>query len=107
MGDQDVPEDPADDGRVLGQALLVGWQAVEPGGEDGLDRRGHLDLLDRPGQLPGAVCQTQDAAVDEHPDELLGEERVALGQPDDAFPEFRRQAARKQPVDQRARLARR
>ena len=82
-------------------ALLVGRQPVEPRGEDGLDGRWDLDLLDRPRQLPGAIGQSQDAPVDEHPDELLGEERVAIGEADDALAQRGRQAAGEQAIDQR------
>ena len=95
VGEQDVPEDAPDDGRVLRHPLLLAGQPVEASGEDGLHRGGHFDLLDWSRQLPGAVRRPEDAAIDEHPDELLGEERVAVGQADDPFTE-RRRAGRRQ-----------
>ena len=75
-----IPEDAPDHAGVLGGPLLGGRKAVQPGREDGLDRRRDLDLLHRPCQLPGLVHEAHDAAVHEHAHQLLGEERVARRQ---------------------------
>ena len=41
-----VPEDATDDGGDLGRELLTARERVEPGSQDGLDRVGHLDLVE-------------------------------------------------------------
>ena len=100
MGDERIPEDPAHHGGVLGRPLLGRREPVETGRQDRVDRPRDLDVLDRPGQLPVAVPEPQDATVDEHPHELLGEERIPVGERDHPVAELGRQAAGEQGVDQ-------
>ena len=76
------PELLADDGRPLEHVPLEGIEAVEPSGEERLDRRRELDELHRRPRLLG-----------EHRDELLGVERIPLGHLCDARAELRRQHA--------------
>ena len=57
MGDQSIPEDAPDDSGVLGHALLIARQGVEACRQHGLDRAWDLDLVDRYGQLPVAICE--------------------------------------------------
>ena len=74
------PRRSAHDGGVLGEALLVARQSVEAGRQHGLDRGPGPRSPRRPGQLPAVIGLAQHPSVDEHPDELLGEEWVALGE---------------------------
>ena len=107
VGDQRVPEDPADDGGVLGRALLRRWQRVEAGRQHRLDRARDLDILEAAGELPLAVGEADDAPVDEHPHELLGEQRIAAGQRDDPIAHLVREVPVKQPVEHPRVLVRR
>ena len=65
-----------DDGRGLEQALLVGGQAVDAGGQDRLHRRGHLDARQGRRQAVGPALADQHLGLDQRADALLQEERV-------------------------------
>ena len=65
-----------DDGRGLEQALLVGGQAVDAGGQDRLHRRGHLDAGQGCHQAVGAALADQHVGLDQRADALLQEEGV-------------------------------
>src|SRR5262245_2517557 len=69
----------ADDGGRLQQALLLASEAVDAGGEDGLDGGRDTHVGYGLSQATGPRLACQHAAVDERPDALLQEERVALG----------------------------
>ena len=58
-------------------------EPVEARGQERLDRRRHRDLADVVGEPPVALDPAERALVDEHRDELLDEQRVALGRADD------------------------
>ena len=76
------PELLADDGRPLEHLPLAGIEAVEPSGEERLDRRRQRDELGRGARLLG-----------EHRDELLRVERIPLRHLGHAAAEFRREHA--------------
>ena len=56
-----------------------GCERVESRGEERLDRRGDVEVGERAGRSPRAVSTLERALVDEHAEQLLREERVALG----------------------------
>ena len=95
-----VPEDAADDGRVLGHALLLGRQRVQPSREHRLHGGWDVDGSHVVGQLPVAVREAQGPAIHEHAHHLLGEERVALRQRHDAVAQRCRHAAFQEPIHQ-------
>ena len=63
----------------LQETLLVEGQAIDPGGQDRLDRGRHLDRLDRLGEPVGTAGPGQGPRLDEGPDALLQEEGIARG----------------------------
>ena len=65
--DRAVPEDPADHGGAMEECLLVGRQVVDARGDQRLQR------------VRDALGEVVAAALEQHPDRLLDEERVALG----------------------------
>ena len=67
------PEDGTRHRCVLGQPLLLAREPVEPGTDQALQARRHGHVLEL---LPHADVR-QDARLDQHPDGLLQEERVA------------------------------
>ena len=68
---------PPDHGRGLEHVLVAVREPVDARREDGLNRLGQRDLLDRGGRLVGAALTPQDAMLDERPNHLLDEEWVA------------------------------
>jgi hypothetical protein len=100
VGDEGIPEDPPDHGSVLRGPFLGRGQAVEARRQDGVDGARDLDLLHRPGQFPAAIAEAKHAAVHEHPDELLREERVAIGERHHPLAQLGRQAAGEEGVDE-------
>ena len=81
-----------------------GGQALEAGREQGTDRGRDPDLPTLVGGVPAAVRSLrQQAVVDEHPEQLLDEQRVALGgRADPGFDGGRESAATGQGRDQPA-----
>ena len=80
LGHGRLLEHPADDRGPLGDRALARGKALEPGGEQGIDRGRDADLGEAIGRRPGAVRTLgQQAVVDEHPEQLLDVQRVALG----------------------------
>ena len=67
----------ADDGSTLEHALLVGIEAVDTRGDDGLDRRWNLDIWRIDRELIRATLADQHARLDERPRAFFQEERVA------------------------------
>ena len=68
----------ADHGRRLEQQLLVAGEPIDARGEDGLHGRGHLDRLELAGQPIGPALADERVGLDESPDDLFEEERVAV-----------------------------
>ena len=77
--DRGPPEDAPDDGCPLHDRPVAGCQPVQPRGDEGGDGRGHGNAGQVAGHDPAAALLAQHAVVDEHRDQLLDEERVALG----------------------------
>ena len=73
------PEEAADDGRLLHDVLLLGRQAIEARGEERLDRVGEGDARGAARRHPSVPFARDRTLVDEAAQELLDEERVALG----------------------------
>ena len=69
----------ADHGSRLEQTLVVGLETVDASGQDRLDRRRHPEVRQILGQTVGTAPTDQRAGLDQAPDALLQEERVALG----------------------------
>ncbi len=69
----------ADDGGGLQEPLLLRPEAVDAGGDDGLHGGGHLDGGERLDEAELAALAHQHLGLDERPDALLEEERIALG----------------------------
>ena len=79
VGDGAPPEHLADHGRTLQHRPLERLEPVEPRGEHGLDGLGHADRLHVGQRLQAPVALDEHAVLDEHPQHLLEEERVAAG----------------------------
>ena len=73
VGDGTGPEDRADNGCVVGQALVVSFEPVEPRADQTLDARRHRQLA-RVLALP--TLGVDETAVAQHPHRFLEEERV-------------------------------
>jgi hypothetical protein len=69
----------ADDRGLLKESLVVGLESVDAGREHGLDRRRHLEVLERARQTVGAALPREHASLDQTARTLLQEARVALG----------------------------
>jgi hypothetical protein len=68
------------DGRGgLQELLVVGRQAVDAGGDDGLDRGGDAEPLDATLQAIGSALAGQSPRLRQHPHALLEEKGVPLG----------------------------
>ena len=78
LGDRAAMEDLALDGAALDHCALGRRQAVESRGEQRLDRRRDGDLSEVGHGDPALAAPLEIAAVDEHADHLLDEQRVAL-----------------------------
>ena len=59
--------------------MASGLEPVDAGGEDRLHGGRHAGVLDRAGEAVGAALALQVAALGQLADDLLDEERVALG----------------------------
>ena len=79
VGDGAPPEDLSDHGGALQHRQLVLAEPVEAGGEHRLHRLRHAQRVDGGERLEPAVALDEDAVLDEHPQHLLEEERVAAG----------------------------
>ncbi len=88
----------ADDRRRLHDGPLVGLEQVEPRREQGVDARRHGQRVDLSGDLHAPIGLPQDAGIDEHRDELLDEQRVAVGSVEDAILRGGRQLEAPDPV---------
>src|SRR5581483_8465977 len=74
-----APEDAADDGRLLERALLARPQEVDSGREHALDRVRQLEPGELLARTPASVLAHDPPLVDQLAQDLLEEERVALG----------------------------
>ena len=72
----------ADDGGSLEEALLLGGESIDAGGQDCLHRRWHLDAGKGLGQAVGAPLPGQHLCLHQRPDALLEKEGVPLGATD-------------------------
>ena len=78
LDDRTPPELLADHRGALQDRLLLGLEAIEARGEQGVDRGRDRQLPDV-ARDPAVAVEHEGAVVDEHADELLDEERVAVG----------------------------
>ena len=69
----------AGDRGHLQQPLRLRLEPVDPRGEHRLHAGRHAGVLDRPRQPVGAALALQVAGLGQRPDDLLDEERVAVG----------------------------
>ena len=67
-----------EDCRVLQQCAILRIESIQPRGDQRLQRLGHLEVLERPGELVGDLAGAEDPAVRKHADRLHGVERNAL-----------------------------
>src|SRR5207253_1153829 len=61
---------------VVGELVGPVREPVDPGGEDGLDGRGHLEVLETPRQAVGAALADEYLGFGERANDLLEEVRV-------------------------------
>ena len=73
----------ADDRGALKETLLVGRQPVDAGGENGLDGGRDLNGGGRVREAIGAGITQKNLGLDQRPDALLKEERIAVGTGDE------------------------
>ena len=78
-----LPGRQADHGGRLDHCKLIGREQVEARCEEGVDRRRERELVEVARRHPAAVLAPHEAFVDEHREQLLDEERIALGRLDD------------------------
>src|SRR5499426_1804652 len=76
-----------DDRGGLEQTLVLGRQAIDAGGEDGLRRRRDLPRLRRLGYPVRPTLPDEHLGLDKRADALLQEERVPLGATNQGPPE--------------------
>ena len=76
-------EDAADHGRPLDDRALPRREPVEPSRQQRLDRRRDHGSPELDVRLPAIVPLREQPVVDQHPQHLLDEERIALGRGDD------------------------
>jgi hypothetical protein len=86
-----APEDPADDGGRLQNALVHGGEQVDARCQDALHRVGQLYVLDPGGRTPSTLLAAKDSLVDEASQDLFEKERIAFGPFEDAGIHRRRQ----------------
>jgi hypothetical protein len=85
-------EHPTNDRCALEHGPLVAGQGIQPSSDQGLNALGHLDLADRFRRHPTPIALDDRAALDEHPDRLLDERKVALSPIEHLLAQLRRQA---------------
>ena len=62
---------------------FIARKSLQPVGEQRVDRRRHLDVEEAVGRHPAAAVPAEQVVVDEQREQLLGEQRVAVGGPGD------------------------
>ena len=75
------------DGRGLDERPLRLRQPIEAGRQQRRDRRRNRYVRDVPSGHPPFAVASQQAVVDQHPEHLLDEQRVALGDAGDPRPD--------------------
>ena len=98
------PEHPPDDGSGLQRRLLGGRQPVDAGREHRVHGVGHREVELVRAERPLAVPLLEHTGIDELPDELLEEERVAFGSVDHELAELGREDGGKHLVEHARRL---
>jgi hypothetical protein len=78
LGDGVPREHAADDRRPLDDRLLLRLEPIESSGHKCLNRRRDRELRQLARDGPGSAFLSEHSVVDEHPEGLLDEERVAL-----------------------------
>ena len=79
VGDAGRFERPADHGRDAKHGALIGRESVEPGGKQGVHRGRQRDTAEIADQRPCGSVAAEQPFVDHHREQLLDEQRVALG----------------------------
>ena len=79
VGDAGRFERPADHGRDAEHGALIGRESVEPGGKQGVHRGRQRDTAEIADQRPCGAVAAEQSFVDHHREQLLDEQRVALG----------------------------
>ena len=79
----------AQNGRVLEQLPLLGREAVEPGGDERVQRLRHFERLHRPRHPVGGAFLDKEAAVEQHAHGLDRVQRDAFGAREDAVADVR------------------
>ena len=86
--DWPAPEDAPDDGCSL-ECRFLGWlEQVDAGSENRVDGVRHSEVRRELVQRPAAIGAAQRAMVDQHPEQLLDEERIAFGPRDHQLAEL-------------------
>ena len=83
LAERAAVEQRALDGRPHEERALALGQALEPRGEQRVDRLRDAQVAEVAGDDPAAVVPHEALVVDEHREQLLGEQRVAVGEPGD------------------------
>ena len=76
--DRPPPEPPPDDRRAFDHGALFLVKPVEPRDEKRVDRRRNLERGQVSCHRPASVASLQPAVIDQHPEQLLDEEGIAL-----------------------------
>ena len=96
-----VPEHATDDRRFTEDAPLDLGQCIDSGGEQSVDRVGDRHVRGNAGGPPATLLPCQRPGLDEPADDLLDEERIALGRLEDLVLDRRRQiVGREQAVEE-------
>ena len=85
--EQDERDVLSDDGGRLQQLLLRGWEPVDPGGQDGLDRGRNLNSVEGLSEAIGPALAHQGLRLHESPHALFQKERVAIRPLDEQCPQ--------------------
>ena len=104
--DRPSPKDAPDHRRRLERRLLCRAEEVDPRSEDGVNRVRHGELARKLVQEPVAVLADEDAAIDEHAEQLFDEEGIAFGTLDNKLAQLTGQAAGEHLVEHPVRILR-
>jgi hypothetical protein len=93
------PEDAPDHRRRLKRGLLGGTEQIDPGCKNGLDRVRDSEFARKLVQHPTAVLADEEATIEQHAEQLLDEEGIALGPLNDHLTQLGRQTTSEQLVE--------
>jgi hypothetical protein len=93
------PEDASDHRGRLKRGLLGGSEQIDPGRENRLNRVRHSEFARQLVQPPAALVSYEQTTINQHAEQLLDEEGIALGPLDNKLAEFRGQSASQQLVE--------